>query len=150
MTANEFGDSIAVAALAQANRQAQSAGGEIGLVMDGAAVRRIFKLTRVDRVFRVFDDLPAAVSAPGLASPRDVSSSELSGPRAGRAPERAWLGDLLLDRLGGTTGVNVCFEHRGSVLERLLGYEVCCGPGITAPLVLSPTRPRRRPGPRGR
>ena len=68
MTANEFGDSIAVAALAQANRQAQSAGGEIGLVMDGAAVRRIFKLTRVDRVFRVFDDLPAAVSAPGLAS----------------------------------------------------------------------------------
>jgi STAS domain len=77
MTANEFCDSTALAALVQANRHAESAGVEIRLVMDGGAVRRIFKLTSVDRVFRMFDDIPAAVSAPGgPAHPCDVSSSE--------------------------------------------------------------------------
>jgi anti-sigma B factor antagonist len=63
MTANTFCDSSGISALIEAHKQAQAAGGEIRLVMTSPQVRRVFKVTGVDRIFRIFGSMPEAVAA---------------------------------------------------------------------------------------
>lgn len=69
MTVNELCDSSGLARLLMARTAAEAAGGEIRLVMDGTATRRVFKVTGADRYFRVFGDLPEAVSASPSTAP---------------------------------------------------------------------------------
>lgn len=60
---NEYCDSSGMAALVQAGKAAQRSGGEVRLVMDDAAQRRIFKVTGIDRRFRIFDSATKATTA---------------------------------------------------------------------------------------
>jgi anti-sigma B factor antagonist len=75
MTANEFCDSSGISELVMAQKRARAATGEVRLVMTDPAVRRIFKVTDVDGIFRIFDSLDNAVAAdpaagaPGTAPP---------------------------------------------------------------------------------
>jgi anti-sigma B factor antagonist len=62
LSGNRFCDSSGIAALVMAAKQAEARGGELRLVLDRGAVRRIFKLTGVDRRFRIFGSVPAARS----------------------------------------------------------------------------------------
>jgi anti-sigma B factor antagonist len=67
MTTNEFCDSSGISVLVMAQKRAREAMGEVRLVMSGSAVRRIFKVTGVDGIFRTFGSLASAVAAgPGL------------------------------------------------------------------------------------
>jgi anti-anti-sigma regulatory factor len=50
-------------------REAQTGGGELRLVMDGTATRRIFKVTGADKRFRIFDSVPDAILAPDPPAP---------------------------------------------------------------------------------
>lgn len=63
MTANDFCDSSGISELVMAQKRARQATGEVRLVMSGPAVRRIFKVTGVDGIFRIFGTLADAVSA---------------------------------------------------------------------------------------
>lgn len=63
LAANEFCDSTGISALVMARKQARAAGGEVRLVLGSPAVRRVFKVTGVDQMFRIFDSLPEAVAA---------------------------------------------------------------------------------------
>ena len=63
MTANEFCDSSGISELVMAQKRARAAMGEVRLVMSDPAVRRIFKVTGVDGIFRIFGSLPNAVAA---------------------------------------------------------------------------------------
>ena len=63
LAANEFCDSTGISALVMARKQARAAGGEVRLVLGSPAVRRVFKVTGVDQMFRIFDSLPDAVAA---------------------------------------------------------------------------------------
>jgi len=63
MSASEFCDSAGVAAIVMAFRRARAAGGDLRLVMGARTVRRIFKLTGIDRVVSHFESLAAAVAA---------------------------------------------------------------------------------------
>jgi anti-sigma B factor antagonist len=65
---NEYCDSSGMAALVHAGRAAQRSGGEVRLVMDDAATRRIFKVTGIDRRFRIFDSATEAATASPSAS----------------------------------------------------------------------------------
>jgi anti-sigma B factor antagonist len=68
MTANEFCDSSGISELVMAQKRARAAAGEVRLVMNDSVVRRIFKVTGVDGIFRIFESLETAVTAePGLA-----------------------------------------------------------------------------------
>jgi anti-anti-sigma factor len=67
MTANEFCDSSGISELVMAQKRARAGSGEVRLVMGASAVRRIFKVTGADSVFRIFEGMPDAVAAePGL------------------------------------------------------------------------------------
>ena len=68
MTANRFCDSSGISVLVRAHKRAQAGGGEIRLVMGGATLHRVFKVTDLDRVFRVFDSLAEAITARPPAS----------------------------------------------------------------------------------
>lgn len=63
MTANDFCDSSGISELVMAQKRARHSTGEVRLVMSGPAVRRIFKVTGVDDIFRIFGSLGDAVSA---------------------------------------------------------------------------------------
>jgi anti-sigma B factor antagonist len=63
MTANEFCDSSGISELVMAQKRAREAAGEVRLVMKDAVVRRIFKVTGVDGIFRIFGSLADAVAA---------------------------------------------------------------------------------------
>jgi anti-sigma B factor antagonist len=63
MTANEFCDSSGISELVMAQKRARAAMGEVRLVMSGPEVRRIFKVTGVDGIFRIFGSLANAVAA---------------------------------------------------------------------------------------
>jgi anti-sigma B factor antagonist len=69
LTANEFCDSSGLAALVHAWRQARAGGGDILLAMDLGVVRRVFKVTGIQQMFRVFGGLAAAVAAADHAGP---------------------------------------------------------------------------------
>jgi anti-anti-sigma factor len=62
LRANRFCDSSGIAALVMGAKQVEAGGGELRLVLDGTAVQRIFKLTGVDRRFRIFASVPDALS----------------------------------------------------------------------------------------
>lgn len=62
MSATEFCDSTGVAALVAAYKRARAESGDLRVVMGADAVRRIFKLTSVDRLLKIYDSLPAAVA----------------------------------------------------------------------------------------
>ena len=67
MTANDFCDSSGISELVMAQKRAREANGEVRLVMSGPVVRRIFKVTGVDGIFRIFGSLEDAVAAePGF------------------------------------------------------------------------------------
>ena len=68
MAANEFCDSSGISELVMAQKRAREAMGEVRLVMRDPAVRRIFKVTGVDGIFRIFERLEDAVAA-GTAAP---------------------------------------------------------------------------------
>jgi anti-sigma B factor antagonist len=63
LTANIFCDSSGINALVRAHQRARAAGGEVRLVMGKLTPRRVFKVTGLDRVFRIFDSLPEAIEA---------------------------------------------------------------------------------------
>ena len=63
MAANRFCDSSGVVAPVRAYKRARAGGGEIWLVMGGAVLRRVFKATGMERVFRMFGTLDEAVAA---------------------------------------------------------------------------------------
>ena len=62
MTRTRFCDSAGIAALIEAHKRAQAAGGQMLLAMSGAAVPRIFELTGVDRVIPSFTSLEEALA----------------------------------------------------------------------------------------
>ena len=63
MTGNEFCDSSGISELVMAQKRARVAMGEVRLVMNGPAIRRIFKVTGVDGIFSIFESLGNAVAA---------------------------------------------------------------------------------------
>jgi anti-sigma B factor antagonist len=69
MTDNEFCDSSGISELVMAFKRARAGGGEVRLVMNKASVRRIFKVTGVDGIFRIFETVPQAAAAAPAASP---------------------------------------------------------------------------------
>ena len=62
MTRTRFCDSAAIAALIEAHKRAQAAGGQMLLALSGAAVPRIFELTGIDRVIPSFTSLEDALA----------------------------------------------------------------------------------------
>jgi anti-sigma B factor antagonist len=62
MTRTRFCDSAGIAALVEAYKQAQAAGGQVLLTVSGAAVPRIFELTGIDRVIPSFTSLDDALA----------------------------------------------------------------------------------------
>lgn len=62
LTANEFCDSAAISVLVMALKRARAGGGEVRLVMGQPAVRRIFKVTGVDKLFPLFDSVADALN----------------------------------------------------------------------------------------
>ena len=62
MTRTRFCDSAGIAALVEAHRRAQAAGGQILLAVSGTSVPRIFELTGVDRVIPSFTSLEEALA----------------------------------------------------------------------------------------
>ena len=62
MTRTRFCDSAGIQALVEAHKRALATGGQVLLVMSGAAVPRIFELTGVDRVIPSFASLEDALA----------------------------------------------------------------------------------------
>jgi anti-sigma B factor antagonist len=62
MTRTRFCDSAGIAALIEAHKRAQAAGGQMLLALSGAAVPRIFELTGVDRVIPTYTSLEEALA----------------------------------------------------------------------------------------
>ena len=62
MTRTRFCDSSGIAALVEAYKRAQAAGGQVLLATSGAAVPRIFELTGIDRVIPSFTSLEDALA----------------------------------------------------------------------------------------
>jgi anti-anti-sigma factor len=62
MTRTRFCDSAGIAALIEAHRRAQAAGGQMVLAVSGTSVPRIFELTGVDRVIPSFTSLEEALA----------------------------------------------------------------------------------------
>ena len=60
-----FIDSSGIGVLVGAHRRAEEAGARIGLAAPNAGVRRVFELTRTDRVLRIYDSVPDGVAALG-------------------------------------------------------------------------------------
>jgi anti-sigma B factor antagonist len=63
MTSTEFCDSSGISALAGAVLRAQSAGGELRLVVGSPAVRRVLNVTGMDQICVMFDQLAEAIAA---------------------------------------------------------------------------------------
>jgi anti-sigma B factor antagonist len=58
----EFCDSSGLSALVMAMKRAQADGGELRVVVRAPSVLRVFAVTGVDKVFRIFGSLPEAVA----------------------------------------------------------------------------------------
>ncbi len=58
----EFCDSSGLSVLVMAMKRAQANGGELRLVVRAPSVLRVFAVTGVDKVFRIFGSLPEAVA----------------------------------------------------------------------------------------
>jgi len=55
-------DSTALGAMIQVFKTLKAQGGHLSLCNVGSGVRRVLAITRVDRVFPIYDDLPAALA----------------------------------------------------------------------------------------
>lgn len=62
MTRTQFCDTAGLHALVSARKRAQAEGGEVLLVITGAAVQRIFAVTGLDGVFPIFATLEEALA----------------------------------------------------------------------------------------
>jgi anti-sigma B factor antagonist len=62
MSATTFCDSSGMQAVATAYRQAVAAGTDMRLVIRHPAPRRVFEVSGIDTVIRIYPDLPAALS----------------------------------------------------------------------------------------
>lgn len=58
-----FIDSSGIGVLVGAHRRAQEAGARLGVAGPQPGVRRVFELTRTDRVLNIFDSVPEGVAA---------------------------------------------------------------------------------------
>jgi len=63
LTRTQFCDTAGLHALVSARKRAQAGGGEVVLVMPGAAVQRIFAITGLDHVFPTFMSLEEALES---------------------------------------------------------------------------------------
>jgi anti-sigma B factor antagonist len=73
MSGTVFCDSSAVRVLVQAHELAAASGGELWMVVTSPALMRIFTVTGVDRLFRIFASLAEALqAAPELAAESGV------------------------------------------------------------------------------
>jgi len=73
MTGTRFCDSAGLHALLIAIKHARTAGGEVRVVMTASRARRLFAVTGVDRLARLFDTLAEAAAA---ALPAPMASPE--------------------------------------------------------------------------
>jgi len=91
MTRTRFCDTAGLHALVSARKRAQAEGGDVLLVMIGAATLRIFAITGLDRVFRSFSSLEEAI-AQTLAvadGPPGPGASPGTGALPGSPPDDA-------------------------------------------------------------
>jgi anti-sigma B factor antagonist len=70
MSRTQFCDTAGIHALVAAHKQARAEGGQVLLVIGGAAVRRILSITGLDDVIPVFPDLEQALDQ-ASAAPQD-------------------------------------------------------------------------------
>ena len=63
LTDVSFIDSSGIGVLVGAHRRAEAAGARLGLAAAGPGVRRVFELTRTDRVLRLYDTVSDGVAA---------------------------------------------------------------------------------------
>jgi anti-sigma B factor antagonist len=63
MTRTTFCDSSALSVLVRAHSRALAGGGELRLVIRDSSLLRIFAVTGLDRMLRIFASLPAALAA---------------------------------------------------------------------------------------
>lgn len=64
MTGVTFVDSMMLGVLLGATRETRPRGSDLRIVVDDPHVRRIFEMTLLDRVLRLYDDLDAALAPP--------------------------------------------------------------------------------------
>ncbi len=76
MGQTEFCDSAGLNVLIRAHQRAQADGGEVRVVIGGAAVRRVFAVTAIDRVLPTFGSLEAALAKPPAADVLPVAPAD--------------------------------------------------------------------------
>jgi anti-sigma B factor antagonist len=76
MARTEFCDSAGLNVLIRAHQRAQAQGGEVRVVMGGAAVRRVFAVTAVDRVIPTFASLEEALGPAPAGTVSSVSAAD--------------------------------------------------------------------------
>jgi anti-sigma B factor antagonist len=87
MTRTQFCDTSALHALVGARKRAQADGGDVLLVITGAAVLRIFAITGLDRIFASFTSLDEALAQAHAATggePRGTPHQALPSLRTSR------------------------------------------------------------------
>ena len=91
MTRTRFCDTAGLHALVSARKRAHAEGGDVLLVITGAAIQRIFAITGLDRVFRSFTSLEEALAQTPAAAdgPPDPGASPGTGALPGSPPDDA-------------------------------------------------------------
>jgi anti-sigma B factor antagonist len=72
MSGTAFLDSSGVRYLLLASKHAAQANAELRLVTESAAVLRVLRVTGVDRLLKIYPDLQAALTNPGLAGAQEA------------------------------------------------------------------------------
>jgi len=72
MTGTAFLDSSGVRSLLLASEHAAQANAELRLVTESAAVLRVLAITGVDRLLKIYPNLQAALTNPGLAGAQEA------------------------------------------------------------------------------
>lgn len=96
MTRTQFCDTAGIHALVSAHKRAQAAGGQVLLVVTGAAVLRILAITGLDRVFPIAASLEEALAQIPAAASRP--------PRPGSSPGTGEIPDVPPDAAGAGNG----------------------------------------------
>ena len=92
MSRTQFCDSAGLHVLVRAQKRAQADGGELRVVIGGAAVLRIFAVTGIDRLIPSFPSLaqalarPAVPDSPGLPGALAAAPAPPTGPEPLAAP----------------------------------------------------------------
>ena len=79
-----FLDSTGVSALVVAHREADARGGSVRLAGARRSVRRVFEITRLDRLFELHDDVSDALEA--AMGPTGAGTAERGEPTTSPAP----------------------------------------------------------------